>query len=316
MINPPRSKSGNPARPPLAEGMAVPSGELSFPVWGLLPKKETGVTGFLEKFPTYDGRGTIIAIFDSGVDPGAPGLQVTSDGKPKVIDRIDCSGAGDVDTHTIVKVDADGCITGLSGRKLKIPKEWKNPSGEYHIGLKNAEDLYPRSSKVKDRILKKKKVKLWDPLHKSLVADVLKDIQEFEKKNPHPEGQQKLQREELDARLELLNQLEKSNPLAPPVYDCITFFDGDIWRACIDTTETGDLDKCKVLGQYRETLEYGTLTSLDQEFEKKNPHPEGQQKLQREELDARLELLNQLEKSNPLAPPVYDCITFFDGDIW
>lgn len=46
-------------------------------------------------------------------------LQETSEGKPKVIERFDCSGAGDVDTSTIVKAK-DGEIQGLSGRKLKV----------------------------------------------------------------------------------------------------------------------------------------------------------------------------------------------------
>ena len=36
-----------------------------FPVWALQPRIETGAASFLAKYPEYDGRGTVIAIFDS-----------------------------------------------------------------------------------------------------------------------------------------------------------------------------------------------------------------------------------------------------------
>lgn len=67
---------------PAAALMAVTLLE-DFPSWALVPKKETGVLSFLNKYPQHDGRNVKIAILDSGIDPGAQGLQVSLDLKPK-----------------------------------------------------------------------------------------------------------------------------------------------------------------------------------------------------------------------------------------
>lgn len=48
---------------------------------------------------------------------------MTSEGKPKVIARYDCSGAGDVDTSTVVKPERNE-IKGLSGRTLVVKIEY------------------------------------------------------------------------------------------------------------------------------------------------------------------------------------------------
>ena len=63
---------------------------------GLMPLKSTGVDVFRTLHPTYDGRGVLIAILDSGIDPGVPGLTTTSTGAPKVIELRDFSGEGRV----------------------------------------------------------------------------------------------------------------------------------------------------------------------------------------------------------------------------
>lgn len=87
------------------------------------------------------------------MSPFPPTLQVTSDGKPKVLDVIDCTGSGDVDTSTVVALDAaTGCIPSASGRPLKVNAGWANPSGKWHVGSKHLYQLLPRGlvARLKD----------------------------------------------------------------------------------------------------------------------------------------------------------------------
>ena len=45
--------------------------------------------------------------------------QETPDGRRKIVDLIDASGSGDVDTSTVCEA-TDGYLNGLTGRKLKV----------------------------------------------------------------------------------------------------------------------------------------------------------------------------------------------------
>ena len=83
---------------------------------GLMPLRSTGVEQFRAKHTTYDGRGVLIAILDTGVDPAVPGLIVTSAGAPKILDLRDFSGEGRVALSPVVPT-ADGTVA-VGGRKL------------------------------------------------------------------------------------------------------------------------------------------------------------------------------------------------------
>ncbi len=81
--------------------------------WSFLSLGACGVDEFIKQHPTFDGRGTIIAILDDGVDIGIEGLLQTSEGKRKFIDVQDFSGTGDL-TYQEVHRDDDAILNGNS----------------------------------------------------------------------------------------------------------------------------------------------------------------------------------------------------------
>ena len=74
---------------------------------GLMPLKSTGVDVFRATHPTYDGRGVLIGILDSGIDPGVAGLVGASTGAPKILDLRDFSGEGRVELTAVVREPDD-----------------------------------------------------------------------------------------------------------------------------------------------------------------------------------------------------------------
>ena len=69
--------------------------------WTQLSLSTCRVDDFLAGHPTSDGRGVVIAVLDTGVDPSIPGLTKTPDGEVKVIDVQDFTGQGDVKLHRV-----------------------------------------------------------------------------------------------------------------------------------------------------------------------------------------------------------------------
>jgi len=76
--------------------------------WTQLSLSTCGVDRFLAANPQSDGRGVVIAVLDTGVDPSIPGLTRTPTGEVKVIDVQDFTGQGDVELHRIRRDDATG----------------------------------------------------------------------------------------------------------------------------------------------------------------------------------------------------------------
>ena len=82
---------------------------------GWMALGSTGADRFVTAHPTYDGRGVLIGILDTGIDPGIPGLSTTSTGSPKILDLRDFSAEGAV---PLTRVAPSGDSVAVAGRRL------------------------------------------------------------------------------------------------------------------------------------------------------------------------------------------------------
>ncbi len=111
-----RPTAAEPSAPPrVAQPMAPPAIAQQL---GLMPLDATGVAEWRRVHPTWDGRGVLIAILDSGGDLGVAGLQTTTTGARKVLDLRDVSGEGDVPlgpvqvVRNVIVIDSNTVLSG------------------------------------------------------------------------------------------------------------------------------------------------------------------------------------------------------------
>lgn len=68
---------------------------------GDMALRATSIDRFAAAHPGWNGAGVLIAILDSGIDPGVPGLATTTTGSPKILDLRDFSGEGRIALHRL-----------------------------------------------------------------------------------------------------------------------------------------------------------------------------------------------------------------------
>eukprot|EP01138_Halocafeteria_seosinensis_P016026 gb/GECG01016354.1/.p1 GENE.gb/GECG01016354.1/~~gb/GECG01016354.1/.p1 ORF type:complete len:1734 (+),score=205.00 gb/GECG01016354.1/:1-5202(+) len=281
--SPPSGLQGSTGRTSRDRPQSMPA----FPAHGLLPRQETKASEFLQQHPTYDGRGVTVAVLDTGVDPGASGLQTTSEGLRKVVDIVDCTGDGDVDmsrkyTEKDIKtlsVEESGrqttvkTLPGVTGRWLKLNERWVNPSGEWRVGAKARNAILP--TPVKKRLEKEQKKS-----HDSSVTGVVEDLEEQirsiheecptiaaakdKSKLSDTEASALSSKEELEQEIECVMQLNNKIEYNEPMFDCIVWHDGNQLVAGIDTSETGDFREISPMPSFEVSQDWRTMDSYSQ----------------------------------------------------
>jgi len=220
-----------------------------------IPKEENGVLSLLEKYPTADGRGIKIAILDTGCDLAASGLQKTSDGKPKYLDFIDCTGDGDVDMNKTIKLNSTKSIEGLSGRNLTLG-EWAADAEEVRLGAVRLFHLLPGSVK---RRLKRERKEAFVKSHDELISKKQQELDSLRTQKESDDEGTKEEIKDLELMIEKLNSIMQSYEDSGPLMDVVMYDDKGVWKTVIDIAANGDIANAIPVAPFGHSRQTGEL---------------------------------------------------------
>ncbi|KAJ1964335.1 hypothetical protein IWQ62_002962 [Dispira parvispora] len=155
-------------------------------------------------------------------------------------------------------------LPGLSGRTLVISNHWSNPSGEYRLGLKWTNELYPDPL---TRRVSGERREAFQREHQKLLCQAQTNQANWKEKYPDPSKLSKEERKvgaDLTARVEELCDAMNQYQDVGEAIDCVVFHDGENWVAVLDTTGSGDLSDAPLIRDYYAEPKYYTLGARDQ----------------------------------------------------
>jgi subtilisin family serine protease len=129
----------------LAETAATDFG--SRPEASLITTQKEMKVDQLVKATGANGNGQLIAIIDTGVDPAHPDLQATENGKLKIVQWVDFTDEGKLNTSA--EYEAFGASIAVNNQYLGLP-EGISKSGKVHVGVWQETALQSASGKGVD----------------------------------------------------------------------------------------------------------------------------------------------------------------------
>lgn len=224
--------------PPVAPPSPKPLEESFLPTIDLRAKE------FLSAHPEADGRGVIVAILDTGVDPGHPRLATTTTGERKIVDLLDATDDGVVALDTLIERIGDRA-TGASGRLLDLGTHVR-AGKKATLGVIDARSVLP--TELIDRLRAKRRERLDVAVRRAKEAG---GFPFTARDKEAPDAQQARRDAELDARAAL--------PDETPVFDVLGIETENGPRIVIDTDADGDLAEEKELADFSVGGDWVTL---------------------------------------------------------